>query len=179
MAFNPKLATFSFFIFLIGSCLTYLLSLTHGKLSSKCISKQVQTGMNILLMLSTMMMIIPLIQLFCHWGCGCQQNDFTYKWIIVGISVLILVCSSVVLNGLKEDNCDNTGIKQLMIGLISTSAIIITAILLLPLIIPSLKGSFMSGKKDDYIPISSASVLPVAKNESGSITDIADIVEFE
>ena len=120
-------------------------------------------------------MIIPLIQLFCHWGCGCPQNDFTYKWIIVGISVLILVCSSVVLNGLNEANCDDIGVKQLMIGLISTSAIIITAIVLLPLIIPSLKG----GKKDDYIPISSAGAPYIAEPGLGPVTDIANIVEFE
>lgn len=176
MAFNPKLATFSFFIFLIGLCLTFLVSSTHGKLSNKCVSNKVQIGINVLLMLSVMMTIIPLVQLYCHWGCGCPQNDLTYKWIIVGIAILMLATSSVVFDGLKEDNCNDSGVKQLMIGIISTSTVIIAAFLVLPFIIPSLKGSLMSGDKDDYEPISSK---PSSGSPMGPVTDLADIVEFE
>ena len=149
MAINKKLTIFSFFIFLTGICLTYLISYTHSGISDKCVSNQVQLGMNILLMLSVMMMVIPLIQLYCHWGCNCPQNDISYKWIIIIISVLIIAVSSVVLNGLI-DNCEKIEVKNLMIGLISTGSVIIFTIGILPLAIPSLKNILNGEDSSDY-----------------------------
>ena len=138
MAINPKLAYFSFFIFLVGVVLTYLINLTHGNLSDKCVSNQVQTGMNILLMLSVMMAIIPLIQIACHWGCGCSQSYISYVWIIIIIiSTLIISVASVVLNGLTGD-CDDKQVNQLMTGLIIAASVVLV-ITLTAIIYPRIK----------------------------------------
>ena len=147
MAINQKLTIFSFVIFIIGFCLTYSISYIHAGISDKCVSNQVQLGMNILLILSIMMMIIPLIQLYCHWGCNCPQNDISYKWIIMFISLLILVVSSIVLNGLT-DNCDQKEVKYLMGGLISSSSIII--IIIITLSIPRFKNILNNADNSDY-----------------------------
>lgn len=150
MGFNSKLATFSFFVFVVGMILTYLTYSQHAKLSNKCVSKQVQTGMNVLLVLSTMMMVIPLVQLACHWGCSCPQNDLWYKWIVVSICIMMVITGSIVLNGLKGD-CDTKSVKDFMIGLITTGSIIVFILVVLPLVIPSLRGLFDEGfGSDDY-----------------------------
>lgn len=150
MAINIKLAYFSFFVFLVGVILTYLISLTHGNLSDKCISNQVQTGMNILLMLSVMMAVIPLIQLVCHIGCGCPQSYISYVWIVLMIiSILIIVVASIVLNGLTGD-CDENGAKQLMTGLIIVACVILV-ITVLPRIFPNMMKLFKSNvDSNDY-----------------------------
>ena len=150
MAINPNLAYFSFFVFLVGVVLTYLINLTHGNISDKCVSNQVQTGMNILLMLSVMMTVIPLIQIVCHWGCGCSQSYISYVWIIlIIISILIIVVASVVLNGLTGD-CEDKGVNQLMTGLIIAASFILV-ITVAPIIFPHLmKLSDGEDKRDDY-----------------------------
>jgi hypothetical protein len=149
MAFNSKLATFSFFLFVIGMILTYLSYSQHAKISYKCTSKQVQIGMNILLVLSTMMMIIPFVQLVCHWGCECPQNDLWYRGIIISLSALLMITASVVLNGLKDD-CDTKSVRDFMIGLIVIGVIIIVVVGILPFAIPSM-GEFFNGS-DSYYP---------------------------
>ena len=163
MTFNPKLVIFSIFVFITGVCLTYLTSSTHSSLSNKCVSNQVNIGMNIILMLSVMMMIIPILQLYCHWGCGCPQNDISYKWIIIIISILIISTASVVLNGLTNE-CDDSSVKNLMIGLISISFIILFIIVILPLVIPSLKN-MMGGDESLY----SSSMYPIDHIESPKV----------
>jgi cytochrome bd-type quinol oxidase subunit 2 len=153
MAFNPTLATFSFVIFVTGMILTYLTASQQAKLSDKCVSNSVQGGMNLLLMMSVMMMVIPIIQLSCHWGCGCPQPDILYKWILLILLCLMLLGSSIVLNGLKDD-CDASSVKSYMIGLISTSVIMITGLIVVPLVVPGMQ-SWATGSDDYYYPTSS------------------------
>jgi hypothetical protein len=168
MAFNPTLATFSVFIFTIGMILTYLTSSKHAKLPNTCVSKQVHTGFNIILMLSIMMMIIPIVQLYCHWGCGCPQNDISYKWIIVIITFLLTISASVVLNGLK-DKCDTSSVKSYMIGLIVTGVILIIVLVVLPLANPGLKNWVNSdGDSDDYYDSSVEINVPAGSNNKSN-----------
>ena len=135
MLINRYLFIFSFFLFAAGVTLTSLTYFTYGKLSNKCVSHQVQIGMNILLMLSIIMTIIPLIQLYYHGSCKCPQENLPYKFVIIFLLVLIITVSSVVLNGLTDD-CDSKEIKALMIGLITTSSIILCLFFILPIILP-------------------------------------------
>lgn len=141
MAFNPKLSTFSFFIFVFGMIMTYLTIDQQSKLSNLCVSSKVQTGFNIILMLSIMMMIIPLVQLYCHWGCGHPQKDISYKWIIVIISLLLVVLASITLNGIdSEPNCKLSSARSFMIGLI-TSGVVLSVILVGAPFIPIFKNT--------------------------------------
>ena len=153
MAFNPKLATFSFFIFMIGMILTYLTYSQHAKLSGKCVSKEVQTGMNVLLLLSTMMMVIPFVQLVCHWGCDCPQNDLWYRGIVLSLAVLLLITASIVLNGLKGD-CDTKSVKSFMIGLIATGSVIIAFVGILPMVAPAMSEWTGGGSSSYYETVS-------------------------
>lgn len=133
---------------MIGMILTYLTYSQHAKLSGKCTSKQVQTGMNVLLVLSTMMMVIPFVQLVCYRGCDCPQNDLWYRGIVVSIGLLLLVTASIVLNGLK-DNCDTQSVKSIMIGLIVTGVVIITFVGILSKVSPEWTGE--SSASDYYL----------------------------
>ena len=160
MLINRYLFIFSFFLFAAGVTLTSLTYFTYGKLSNKCVSHQVQIGMNILLMLSIIMTIVPLIQLYCHSSCKCPQENLKYKFLIIFILVLLITVSSVVLNGLTDDNCDSKEIKELMIGLITTSSIILCFILILPIILPLLKGGDGSETSSD-ISFVNDSVAPI------------------
>ena len=156
MAINRYLFIFSFFLFAVGVTLTYFTYSTYGKLSNKCVSHQVQIGMNILLMLSIIMTIVPLIQLYCHSSCKCPQGNLKYKFVIIFLLVLIITVSSVVLNGLTNDDCDSKEIKALMIGLITTSSVILCSLLILPVIIPRL--NFLKGVDVSETPSDISSV---------------------
>ena len=133
--FNPTLAVFSTILLIIGVILSYMVIDKQTKLSSSCVSKNVQIGFSILMMLSLMMAFIPILQLFCYWYCGCPQNHISYKWIIVGISVLMIVIASMVLNGLEQEpNCNLKSAKDLMIGLIAVGSLIILFLVIVPFI---------------------------------------------
>jgi hypothetical protein len=155
MAFNPKLATFSFFIFVFGLIMTYLTADQQSKISNLCVSSKVQTGFNIILMLSIMMTILPLVQLYCHWGCGHPQNDISYKWIVVTICVLLVASASTVLNGLEnEPNCKLSSARSYMIGLITSGTILFVILIVAPFIplLRNLLGGF-GGSSVETIPI--------------------------
>lgn len=166
MSFNPKLAIFSLFIFLFGMIMTYLTIDQQTKLSNLCVSSNVQTGFNIMLMLSIMMMIIPLIQLYCHLGCGHPQNDISYKWIIVIICLLIVVLASIILKGIdNEPNCKLSSARTFMIGLI-TSGVILSIILVGAPFIPLFKNSLGSFEGSSF-EVSSLEITPMPSKELG------------
>ena len=129
MPFNPILATFSFFLFVAGAVLTVLTVDAQHKLSTSCANKKVQNGLNFLLMLCVVMMTVPIMQLFCHWGCGCPQKDLPYGWVVIIICVLMIAGSSAVINGLNEDadTCKSSGgnTKGYAIGISSFSVILL------------------------------------------------------
>lgn len=129
MAFNSTLATFSFFVFVFGLIMSYLTIDQHSKLPSTCTSNKVQTGFNIILMLSLMMVIIPIVQLFCHWGCGCPQTNLWYRWIVVGILSLMIAAGSTVLSGLSDSKCSLASAKSFMGSLVGVSVTLIVIIL--------------------------------------------------
>jgi len=140
MTFKPMLATFSFVLFVVGMVLTYLTIDQQSKLSNQCVSTKVQTGFNIILMLSVMMMVIPLIQLGCHWGCGCPQNNLWYRWIIIIICVLFISTGGVVWNGLDNDaNCSLSSVKYYIKGLVILASVLLTTLVIVPQI-PAVKG---------------------------------------
>lgn len=139
-----KFIVFLIFTFIIGFVLTYLTSSQYGKLPNTCVSKQVQLGLNIILMLSIMIMVIPIVQLYCHLYC--IQNEDSYKWIIVTISFLLVTAASVVLNGLK-DKCNTSSLKSYMIGLIVSGIILIVIIVVLPMIVPN-SEQWINGSRD-------------------------------
>jgi hypothetical protein len=149
MSFNPELATFSFFMFFIGTILTVLTYSQHEKLSLKCVNKLVQGGMNTLIILSTMIMVVPIVQLVCYWGCNHPQKDLWYRGIIISISTLIIITGSVVLSGLKCD-CDTKSVKDFIISLIVAGFIIIIIVGILPFFIPKTNKSFSESYTDYY-----------------------------
>ena len=129
MTFNPILATFSFFLFVTGIVLTVLTVDAQQKLSTSCANKKVQNGLNFLLMICVVMMTVPIMQLFCHWGCGCQQKDLPYGWVVMIICVLMIAGSSAVINGLNEDadTCKSSSgnTKGYAIGILSFGVILL------------------------------------------------------
>lgn len=135
MTFNPKLATFSFFLFIAGTVLTILAVDAQQKLSSSCVNSNVQNGLNFLLMLSVVMMTIPIMQLFCHWGCGCPQTDLPYKGVVIFISILMIAGSSIVINGLNKNKntCTSSGsnTKGYAIGVLTFNVILIFIFILI------------------------------------------------
>lgn len=145
MVFNIKLITFSSVICMMGIILTYLTFTQLSKLPLKCVNKQVQISMNILLVLSTIMMISPIIQFICYSKCDCKQNDLLYKSIIISILILILITSSVILNGIKDD-CYLQSLRDFMIGLIVISVIFIVSVGILPLVVPVGKKLYSNKK---------------------------------
>ena len=153
---NIKLTYFSTFIFMVGIVLTVLTVDQHSKISNKCVSKTVQLGFNVLLMLSVMMMVIPLVQVFCHWGCGCPQTNLNYKWIIVSLAVLLIASSSVVLNGLNSDKtCETKNAKSFMTGIIIVCSSLVFMLVFLPIIVPGIQ-SWWGGRSKDSISSSSS-----------------------
>lgn len=125
MAFNSLSATFSFFTFIFGVILTYLTIDQQSKISINCTSTKVQTGLNIILMLSIMMVIIPLVQLYCHYGCGQPQTDIKYEWIIISILTLLTVAGGTVWNGLdNEENCGLSSAKLYIKTLVISSSVL-------------------------------------------------------
>ena len=129
MPFNPKLATFSVFLCIVGVVLTVLTVDAQQKLSTSCVNSNVQNGLNFLLMLSVGMLTIPIMQLFCHWGCECPQNDLPYKGVVIFISILMIAGSSMVISGLNKDKntCTSSGsnTKRYAIGVLSFNVILI------------------------------------------------------
>jgi hypothetical protein len=127
MSFNPKLATFSFLIFLAGLILSVLTVDAQKKLSSTCVNSSVNNGLNILLMLSVMMTCIPVLQLICYSSCACDAGHLPYKPIVIAISVLMIIGTSMVINGLNKDKttCTNEGTKGYAVGILSFSVILL------------------------------------------------------
>lgn len=127
MSFNPKLATFSFFIFLSGLILSVLTIDAQKKLSSTCVNSSVNNGLNLLLMLSVMMTCIPVLQLICYSSCDCDAGHLPYKLIVIAISVLMIIGTSMVINGLNKDKttCTNEGTKGYAVGVLSFSVILL------------------------------------------------------
>mgnify|MGYP000453839221 CR=1 FL=1 len=171
---NIALTYFSVFIFVAGIVLTVLTIDQHSKLSNKCVSKTVQTGFNIILMLSVMMIVVPLVQLFCHWGCGCQQKDLSYKWIVVILAVLLTTTSGVVLNGLNNDKtCDSKSAKSLMTGIIASGSILIFTLVFLPVIVPGVQSWWGArGSTPSVVSPSSSSGSAPSAESSSSDPDI-------
>lgn len=129
MTFNPILATFSFFLFVVGAVLTILTVDAQQKLSTSCANKNVQNGLNFLLMLCVIMMTVPIMQVFCHWGCDCPQKDLPYDWVVAIICILMIAGSSAVISGLNKDKdtCKsfNSNTKGYAIGILSFSVILL------------------------------------------------------
>lgn len=127
MTFNPKLATFSFIIFMCGLILAVLTVDAQKKLSTTCVNSSVNNGLNLLLMLSVMMSCIPILQLICYSSCECKAGHLPYKHIVMAISVLMIIGTSMVINGLNKDKtkCTNEGTKEYSIRVLSFSVILL------------------------------------------------------
>jgi len=123
---NTKLAYFSFFMFIVGIVCTVLVWDIQSKLSNKCIDTKVQNGLNFLLALSVMMVVVPIVQIVCYWGCGCKQDDLPYTGLTLVILLTLAVTSWVVYSGLKGD-CDLDYGKNVVgiIGGISTGILVL------------------------------------------------------
>lgn len=155
---SVKLVYFSFFIFIFGIVLTVLAIDQHSKISNKCVSKKVHIGFNLILMLGVMMWVIPLIQLFCHLGCGCSQYDLAYKWIVVFIAAFLVTTGGVVWDGLDKDpNCKLDSAKSFIMGVVLSSGILFFFLVAGPFILPGLK-KIWSGKGENSRGSSGVSV---------------------
>jgi len=78
-------------------------------------------------MLSVMMTCIPILQLICYSSCACDAGNLPYKHIVIALSVLIIIGTSMVINGLNKDktSCTNEGTKDYAIGVLSFSIILL------------------------------------------------------
>ena len=131
---NIILTFFSIFTFILGLFITVLSIDQQSKISNKCVSNKVQLGFNLILMLGFMMIVIPLIQLFCYWKCGCDQSDLPYKWIYIFITLFLIVTGAVVWNGMNnEPNCDLESAKYFIMGVVISSALLLVFLLVLQL----------------------------------------------
>jgi hypothetical protein len=181
MTFNSKLVTFSLLIFVIGMILTYLTNYYHSKLPYKCVNKSVQVGINILLVLSTMMMVVPFVQLVCHLSCKCPPNDLWYGGIIASIGSLLVITASVVLSGLK-DECQVHNVKVFMIGLIIIGSVITALVGILPFAVPAMREWIGNSRSRSSSSSSSSSsggyYYPTESVESSASSDADSSVEF-
>lgn len=129
MAFNSVLATFSFFVFLVGVILTYLTIDQQSKLPPRCTSTKVNIGLNTILMLSVMMVILPIVQIWCYWGCKCPQTNLWYKWIVVAILTLLTGAASTVISDLDNVKCKSKSVKTYMVAMVAISVFSIVSII--------------------------------------------------
>jgi len=98
----------------------------HSKLSTKCVSKNVNIGMNLLLMFNVMLMILPLTYLICYMTCGCHTIGGNINIMIIIISLFMIITGSVIWNGLDtEDNCYNADVKSYIETVVIVSSIIL------------------------------------------------------
>ena len=121
--FNPTLTFFSVSMCAIGILLAYITVRTQKTLPTKCIDKTVHFGLNFILMLSVMLMVFPLIQLICNWGCKCYQIDLPYKHILMGLLMFLCIVGFTVFSKL-QNNCDNAEAKKSILCIALTSLIL-------------------------------------------------------
>ena len=101
-------------IFLMGIILTYLSYNSIKELKSTCVDKQVNLGLNILLMVGTMLIGLCLAYFFCVWRCDCPDRaGLSSKFVpfILILGVLMLVDGAMVWSKLKGD-CDSSTAKR-------------------------------------------------------------------
>lgn len=117
MQLNKKL-TFSIVLFIIGIILCILSVNAQNSLDPECVSSKVHIGLNIILSISIMLMILPLAQLMCFKSCGCTGDDLNYKFISLGLLVIIGITGAVIWNGIETDTgCDNSSAKSTAISI--------------------------------------------------------------
>ena len=145
MAFDPLSATFSFSIFVFGVIMTYLTADQQSKLPDTCNLTTVQLGLNLILMLSIMMMIIPLIQLYCNEVCGCTQTNLGigYRWIVLSILSLLIAASGTVLSGLTDASCKLDSLSSYMTYTLVVSSVFLVIIVVM-MYVENNPGAFKS-----------------------------------
>lgn len=146
---NSYLVSFSLFIFILGIILTYFTFNLQSELSNKCVSHKVQHGLNIILMLSLMMVVIPLIQLYCHSYCNCPQINLWYRKIVIFLSLSLAVTGGVVWNGLNNEvDCDSSDAKSFIYTLVLSGSVLFGLLVFGPYI-PYLKNIVGNGNSND------------------------------
>jgi hypothetical protein len=110
-------------LILLGLIILIIVTKIKGDISSKCVSKSVNIGLNIMLTMSIILIILPISNFVCRNNCDCQGNEFKYESFLIIIFVVFLilgVSSSFVWDGLNNNSdCDvknaKTGIGFLTI----------------------------------------------------------------
>ena len=122
---NPIMSIFLVVIFLLSSIMVYMTYDNHSKLSTKCVSKNVNIGMNLLLMFNVMLMILPVTYFICYLTCGCHTIGGNINIMMIIISLFMIITGSAVWNGIDtEDNCKNKDVKSYIVTLVILSSII-------------------------------------------------------
>lgn len=122
---NPIMYIFLVIIFLLSTIMVYVTYDTHSKLSTKCVSKNVNIGMNLLLMFNVMLMILPVTYFICYLTCGCHTIGGNINIMMIIISLFMIITGSTVWNGIDtEDNCKNKDVKSYIVTLVILSSII-------------------------------------------------------
>ena len=110
---------------LLSTIMVYMTYDNHSKLSNKCVSKNVNIGMNLLLMFNVMLMILPLTYFICYVTCGCHTIGGNINIMMIIISLFMIITGSAVWNGLDtEDNCKNNDVKSYIVTVVILSSII-------------------------------------------------------
>lgn len=123
---NTIISIFLVIIFVMSTVMTGTTYSYHSKLSTKCVSKNVNIGMNLLLMFNVMLMILPLTYLICYMTCGCHTIGGNINIMIIIISLFMIITGSVIWNGLDtEDNCYNADVKSYIETVVIVSSIIL------------------------------------------------------
>jgi hypothetical protein len=118
---------FLLLIFAVSAAMVGYTYNCHSQISYKCVSKNVNIGMNLLLMLNVMLLILPITHLLCYVLCEkCHSISGNIHVMILIISLFMIITGSVIWNGLdNENNCYNTDAKSYIVGVVITSVVIL------------------------------------------------------
>ena len=118
---------FLLLIFVVSAAMAGYTYNYHSQISYKCVSKNVNIGMNLLLMLNVMLLVLPITHLLCHVLCGnCHSISGNIHVMILIISLFMIITGSAIWHGLdNENNCYNKDAKNYIISVVITSAIIL------------------------------------------------------
>lgn len=158
--------------FIGGLALTTYSTTIHSKLDTNCTSSTVHTCFNIIITMGILLVVLPVISLFCHMGCECGSSELTfYVWLLMfGILSLLLSITGLILYIYvkKENYCNNNDASNFSLA-VFVCGFILGAILLY--------SAWNTRKTSTITPIAST-ITPITPTES-TITPVASITPTE
>ena len=126
MSFN--ISTMVLYVsFLTGIVVCYYTLEQQSKLPETCTLK-VQLSLNIILMLSVMLILLPLMQIYCQYICKCEDTNLAYNGVIVIILMSLIVIGINILSSLQQPGCNVGSVKSYIKGIIISNTVLIIII---------------------------------------------------